>query len=142
MTATSTSRQSQSQSGTPALMWLLFLADAGLLIASGAIHFHLWEMPGGYRTVPTLRILFLVQGAACVLAAIALLVTRHLLIVAGSALLMAGTIAGFILARTVGIFGFKLPFSTTEANIVLGVEIAAIVLLAATALLLRRQRNS
>ncbi len=142
MTATRTSQQTQSRGGTPAWMWLLFLADAGLLIASGAIHFHLWDVAGGYREVPTLRILFLVQTATCVLAAIALLVTRHLLIVAGSTLLMAGTIVGFILARTVGIFGFKLPFSTGLAYVVLAVEIAAIVLLATTGLLLRRQSSS
>ncbi len=92
--------------------------------------------------MPTLASLFLVQAAACVLAAIALLVTRQLLIAAGSALLMAGTIVGFILARTVGIFGFKLPISSGLANVVLVVEIAAVVLLAVTGLLLRRQGNS
>lgn len=33
-----------------------------------------------------------------------LLITRHLLVVLGAAALMAGTIVGFVLARTVGIF--------------------------------------
>jgi len=53
-------------------------------------------------------------------------------------LLMAGTIAGFILADTVGIFGFKLPYVTGLAKTVLIVEIAAIVFLAATAWVMRR----
>lgn len=76
--------------------------------------------------------LFLVQVAACLLAALALLVTRHLLVVLGALALMAGTIVGFILARTVGIFGFRLTFSTGLANTVLVVEAAAIVLLTVT----------
>ena len=40
--------------------------------------------------------------------AVAILVTRHLLAVAAGLLLMAGTIVGFILVRSVGLFGFKL----------------------------------
>ena len=44
--------------------------------------------------------------------AIALLAFRRRIIVLGAALLMAGTIVGFILARTVGIFGFHLTFSS------------------------------
>jgi hypothetical protein len=131
-------RQSTSKRQRPAWLWVLLVGDAGLLIASGIIHFHLWDMPGGYRHVKTLDWLFLVQVIAAILLALTLLVTRHLLVVAASALLMAGTIVGFILARTVGIFGFKLPYSTGLANTVLVIEIAAIVLLAATGLAMRR----
>jgi hypothetical protein len=129
---TTSERQSTVQRRRPAWLWALFVCDAGLMIASGIIHFHLWDMPGGYRYVKTLDWLFLVQVIAAVLLAVALLVTRHLLAVAASLLLMAGTIVGFILARTVGIFGFKLPYSSGLANTVLIIEIAAIVLLAVT----------
>ena len=90
------------------LMWLLYLADVGLLVASGLIHLHLWDI--AYRHVATLDVLFLVQVVLCALAAVALLVTRHLLVVRASAALMAGIIVGFLLARSVGIFGFKLTF--------------------------------
>jgi hypothetical protein len=62
--------------------------------------------------------------------------------VLGALALMAGTIVGFILARTVGIFGFRLTFSTGLANTVLVVEAAAIVLLTVTASLqIVRKRN-
>jgi hypothetical protein len=122
------------------LMWLFYLGDAGLLITSGLIHLHLWDI--AYRHVKTLDVLFLVQVAACLLAALALLATRHLLVVLGALALMAGTIVGFILARTVGIFGFRLTFSTGLANTVLVVEAAAIVLLTVTASLqIVRKRN-
>jgi putative Ca2+/H+ antiporter (TMEM165/GDT1 family) len=53
--------------------------------------------------------------------------------------LMAGTLVGFLLARTVGIFGFKLTFSSTEAYVVLVVEAAGIVLLGLTAWLMTRR---
>jgi hypothetical protein len=120
------------------LMWLLYLCDAGLLITSGSIHLNLWFI--AYRHVKTLDVLFLVQVVLTLLAALTLLVTRHLLVVLGSAALMAGTIVGFLLARTVGIFGFRLTFSSTEAYVVLVVEAAAVVLLACTAWLLLKQR--
>jgi len=112
-------------------MWLLYLADAGLLVTSGLIHLHLWDI--AYRHVKTLDVLFLVQVVLCLLAAVTLLVTRHLLVVLGAAALMAGTIVGFLLARTVGIFGFKLTFSSGLADALLVVEAAGVVLLAATA---------
>jgi hypothetical protein len=79
-------------------MWLLYLVDAGLLVTSGLIHLHLWDI--AYRNVGTLDVLFLVQTALCLLAALVLLITRNLLVVLGAAALMAGTIVGFILART------------------------------------------
>jgi hypothetical protein len=135
---TTSQRHSTGQRQRPAWLWVLFVCDAGLMIASGIIHFHLWQMPGGYRNVKTLDWLFLVQVIAAVLLAVVLLATRHLLAVAASLLLMAGTIAGFILADTAGIFGFKLPHVTGLADTVLIIEIVAIVLLAVTGWAMRR----
>ena len=129
-------RRSAGQRQRPASLWLLYLADAGLLIASGLIHLHLWDI--AYRHVKTLDQLFLVQVAACLVLAIALLATRHVLVVAAAWLLMAGTIVGFVLARSVGIFGFKLTFISGLANTVLIIEIVAVVMLAITGLLMRR----
>ncbi len=135
MTATR-ERRSVGQRQRPASFWLLYLADAGLLVASGLIHLHLWDI--AYRHVETLDQLFLVQVAACLVLAIALLATRHVLVVAAAWLLMAGTIVGFLLARSVGIFGFKLNVTTGIANTVLIVEIAGVIMLAITGLMMRR----
>ena len=136
MTTTRERRSVSRRQRRPAAFWLLYLADAGLLIASGLIHLHLWDI--AYRHVKTLDQLFLVQVAACLVLAIALLVTRHVLVVAAAWLLMAGTILGFLLARSVGIFGFKLTFTSGLANTVLIVEIAGVIMLAITGLLMRR----
>jgi hypothetical protein len=133
---TTRERRSVGQRQRPASFWLLYLIDAGLLVASGLIHLHLWDI--AYRHVKTLDQLFLLQVVACLVLAVALLATRHLLVVAAAWLLMAGTIVGFLLARSVGIFGFKLTFTSGLANTVLIVEIAGVIMLAITGLLMRR----
>jgi hypothetical protein len=137
MTTMKHARQ-QSASVPVGRMWLLYGCDAGLLIASGLIHLHLWDI--AYRHVRTLDVLFLVQVVLTLLTAAVLLATRRPLVTAGAALLMAGTIAGFLLARTVGIFGFRLTFISTEAYVVLVIEAVAIVMLAITARLQLRSR--
>ena len=139
MTAIQSTRQvsQSSRSSRNGLMWLLYLCDAGLLITSGLIHLHLWDV--AYRHVKTLDVLFLVQVVLCLLAALAVLITRHLLVVLAAAALMAGTMVGFILARTVGIFGFHLTFSSGLAYTVLVVEAAGVVLLSLTAWLLSQR---
>ena len=131
-----THRSTQAREG--GLMWLLYIVDAGLLVASGLIHLHLWDI--AYRNVGTLDVLFLVQTALCILVALALLITRHLLVVLGAAALLAGTMVGFVLARTVGIFGFHLTFSSGLAWTVLTVEAAGVVMLLLTAGLLWQRR--
>lgn len=60
------------QGSRAGLMWLVYLADAGLLVTSGLIHLHLWDI--AYRHVKVLDVLFLVQTAATIVAAAVLLV--------------------------------------------------------------------
>ena len=135
---TTRERHSATSRQTQPWMWLLYLCDAGLLVASGLIHLHLWDI--AYRHVKTLDVLFLVQVIVALLLAVALLLTRRVIVVLASLLLMAGTIVGFFLARSVGIFGFKLTFTSGLANTVLIIEIVAVVLLAITAVLMRPAR--
>ena len=138
MTAVKNAHQ-QGQRERVSLMWVLYVCDAGLLVASGLIHLHLWDI--AYRHVKTLDVLFLVQVVLTLLTAVVLLATRRLLVSVAAALLMAGTIVGFILARAVGIFGFRLTFTSTEAYVVLVVEAVAIVMLSLTARLQRQRRG-
>jgi len=134
MTTAQNTRGQRPRPRTSGALWLLYLCDAGLLVASGLIHLHLWDI--FYRHVKTMDVLFLVQVAACLIAAVLLLAFRRLIIVLGSAALMAGTIIGFVLARTVGVFGFHLTFSSGLAYTVLVIEAAAVVLLGITAWLM------
>jgi predicted lipoprotein with Yx(FWY)xxD motif len=108
----------------------LRLAGAGLLIATGAIHLDLYLT--GYRSVPTIGALFLLQViAAFVLgAAVGLLGSR--LATAAGALFMLGTLGGYLLSVWVGLFGFREV--RTTAGIVAGlIEVAGFAALAALA---------
>ncbi len=67
-------RSAQGASGSAAaepgrstgpLLWLICVADASLLVASGLIHLHLWDI--AYRDVRVLDVLFLVQAGAAIL---------------------------------------------------------------------------
>jgi hypothetical protein len=97
------------------------------MVASGLIHLHLWDI--AYRHVATLGPLFLVQTIAAFVGAVVLGVTRSMIVMVGSVLLMVGTMVGFVLADTVGIFGFKLPEVTQWAYLALGTEAMASALL-------------
>jgi hypothetical protein len=103
------------------------LLAALLMIASGLIHLHLWDI--AYRHVKTLGPLFLVQTVAALVGAVLLVLTRRTIVMLGSALLMIGTLVGFILAATVGIFGFKLPSVTNLAYLALVTEALSTILL-------------
>jgi len=138
MSAAARAKSRHAKATASPASWLLFLIDAGLLIASGIIHFHLWQI--AYKDVPTFRYLFLIQAIGAVLAGLVLLATRHWLIVIGCLLLMAGTIAGFVIVREGTLFGFHLPYITGLAWTVLIIEAVAIVMLGLTAARLRSRR--
>jgi hypothetical protein len=139
MTTTTSMRTTATSRRSPVVIGLC-LVDAALMVTSGFIHLHLERGP--YQDVKTINWLFIVQFVSCLVAAAALLVTRHFLIAAGGVALMGGTIIGFILARTSGIFGFHLTFSTSLANEALVVEAVAVVLLAVTSWMLWRRDSS
>lgn len=107
-----------------------------LLAASGAIHFELWAT--GYRTIPTIGPLFLIQGVAGVLLAVLLLSWRRLLIVVTAAGFLIGTTGGLLLSTSFGLFGFKDTLAAPYAGLSLGVEGVGAVVLAAVATLLVR----
>jgi predicted lipoprotein with Yx(FWY)xxD motif len=136
-------RTVRENAGRPAPGWpavVLRVAGSGLLIATAAIHLDLYLT--GYRTIPTIGWLFLLQVIAAfglglaVLAiprrpAAALLASR-LAAAAGAGFALA-TLGGYLLSVWIGLFGFKEV--RTTAGIVAGlVEVAAFVVLAALAL--------
>src|SRR5580704_5586916 len=81
------------------------LVGASLLAASGAIHLQLWST--GYRGIPTIGLLFLLQGAAGLLLAALLLLMRRLLVVVIATGFMIATIGGLLLSVYFGLFGFR-----------------------------------
>jgi predicted lipoprotein with Yx(FWY)xxD motif len=107
--------------------FILRLAAAGLLTATGAIHLDLYLT--GYRTIPTIGWLFLLQVIAAFVLAAAVIVTGNQLVAAAAAGFAIATLAGYLLSIWVGLFGFKEV--RTTAGIVAGIlEIAAFAILA------------
>jgi predicted lipoprotein with Yx(FWY)xxD motif len=117
---------------------LLRLAGGGLLIAAGAIHLDLYLT--GYRTIPTIGWLFLLQVIAAFGLGLAVLaIPGGRLALAGRLAAAAGagfalsTLGGYLLSLWTGLFGFREV--RTTAGIVAGViDVAAFAVLATLAL--------
>jgi hypothetical protein len=105
---------------------ILLVAAALSMVGSGLIHLYLWHT--AYRHVATLGPLFLVQAVACIVLAVALAAIRRGVVVVAAIALMAGTIIGFILVTTVGLFGFTLHLISGWADLALATESAVIAL--------------
>jgi hypothetical protein len=83
----------------------LRVVGAGLLAATGAIHLDLYLT--GYRTIPTLGWLFLLQVIGAFGLAAAVLATGSRLIAAAGAGFALSTLGGYLLSVWVGLFGYK-----------------------------------
>ena len=94
-----------SHAGTsrPRRSWL-GIVGAALLVASGAIHLDLYLT--GYRTIPTIGPLFLLQVIAAFVLAAAILITGNWLAEAAGALFSVSVLGGYLLSLWVGLFGF------------------------------------
>jgi predicted lipoprotein with Yx(FWY)xxD motif len=118
----------------PAAGWprlALRVAGAGLLAATAAIHLDLYLT--GYRSIPTIGWLFLLQVIAAFGLAVAVLVSGNRLVAAAGAGFALSTLGGYLLSVWIGLFGFTEV--RTTAGIVAGViEVAATAVLAALAL--------
>jgi len=123
----------------PRRSWYLGIAGAALLIASGSIHLDLYLT--GYRSIPTIGWLFLLQIIAAYALAIAIPVTRSWLAAAAGAGFAISTLGGYLLSLKVGLFGFT-EVRTTAGIVAAIIDVAAFAVLATavvTALNLGRQ---
>ena len=128
---------------SPAARWavnVLALAGAVLIIVSGVIHLHLWAQ--GYRSISVIGPLFLAQGIAGIVFAVALGVFRWLGLMLAGAGLLAGTAIGLLLSAQIGLFGFKDSLAAPYAGLSLVVEFAGAGLLLAGAGLILAARRS
>jgi predicted lipoprotein with Yx(FWY)xxD motif len=101
-----------------------------LLSVSSGIHLDLWLT--GYRTIPTIGWLFLLQFIGGFTLAIAVLVTHSRLAVSASAAFALSTLSAYLLAVWIGLFGFHEV--RTRAGIAAGlIEVAAFATLALAA---------
>jgi len=106
--------------------WLR-VAGALLLVVSAGIHLVLYLT--GYRSIPTIGWLFLVQFLVAFVLAIGALVTHSRLVAVAGAAFALSTLGCYLLAVWIGLFGFK--EIRTRAGIAAGlIEVAAFATLA------------
>jgi len=107
---------------------------AGFLVWSGVIHLMLWS--DGYKDISVIGPLFLVQGIASIVLAVAIVAFRWLALLAAGAVAGVATAVGLLLSVNVGLFGYTETLSVPYAELSLAVEFtAAFVLLAASCVL-------
>jgi predicted lipoprotein with Yx(FWY)xxD motif len=117
----------------------LRMSGALLLAVSAGIHLDLYLT--GYRKIPTIGWLFLLQVIVGFVLTIAALVTRSRLAAAASAALALSTLGAYLLAVWIGLFGFK--EIRTRAGIAAGlIEVAAFATLALAAVTADPARHS
>src|SRR3984885_4538804 len=116
-----------------ALRLMLRVGGAGLLIATAAIHLDLYLT--GYRTIPTIGWLFLLQVIAAFALGLTVLVIPGRLVIPSRLAGAAGagfalpSLGGYLLTVWIGLLGFKEV--RTTAGIVCGIlEVAAFAVLA------------
>jgi predicted lipoprotein with Yx(FWY)xxD motif len=106
---------------------VLRITGAGLLAATAAIHLDLYLT--GYRNIPTIGWLFLLQVIAGFVLAAAVLATGNPVAAALAAGFAVATLGGYLLSIWVGLFGFT--ETRTTAGIAAGIiEVAAFAVLA------------
>ncbi len=133
------SRPGQHAGPRPGRRLLLRAAGAGLLIATGAIHLDLYLT--GYRTIPTIGWLFLLQAIAALGLGLAVGLLGSRLAAAGGALFAVATLGGYLLAIRFGLFGFR-EVRTTSGIVAGVIEVAAFAVLSALAIAPGPQRAS
>lgn len=121
-------RQEQSLSW----QWLVLrVVGAGLLVATAAIHLDLYLT--GYRTIPTIGWLFLLQViSAFGLGAIVLVSDNRLVSAAGAGFALA-TLGAYLLSLRIDLFGFR-EVRTTAGIVAAVIEVATFSALAAVVL--------
>jgi hypothetical protein len=107
---------------------------AGFLVWSGVIHLMLWS--DGYKDISVIGPLFLVQGIASIVVAVAIVAFRWLALLAAGAVAGVATAVGLLLSVNVGLFGYTESLAVPYAELSLAVEFtAAFVLLVAACVL-------
>src|SRR5690349_19363129 len=111
--------------------WLR-VAGALLLVVSACIHLGLYLT--GYRSIPTIGWLFLVQFLVAFILAIGALITHSRLAAVAGAAFALSTLGCYLLAVWIGLFGYK--EIRTRAGIAAGlIEVAAFATLALAAVI-------
>jgi hypothetical protein len=98
-----------------------------LVLWSSYIHFHLWDETGGYRHIPTIGPLFLLQSIGGLLLGLLILAVRRLWAAVLGLGFALSTMVGFLISVEWGLFGFNESWAAPYAHQAFYIEVAAIV---------------
>src|ERR1700733_531881 len=131
MTTARSAAVGKPASPSPGPPVLARVGGGGLLIATGAIHLDLYLT--GYREIPTIGWLFLLQvisafGLGLAVLALGGNAAVGRLVAASGALFSVATLGGYLLSMWVGLFNFK-EIRTTAGIVAAIIEIAAFLIL-------------
>jgi hypothetical protein len=76
-------------------------------VGSGVLHLYLWGKQYGYRDIPTIGPLFLLQGIVAILLGLLAVVSRRVLVLVLAGGMLVVSVVALVLAIEVGLFGFK-----------------------------------
>jgi hypothetical protein len=85
---------------------VLMVVGAVAIAWSGYVHLKLWHQKNGYAQLPTVGKMFLLQGIACLVLALAAVVLRRLVVAVLGALLMAASIGAAAISIRGTLFGY------------------------------------
>lgn len=105
-----------------------FVVGGLLSIWSSYIHFHLWQK-FGYRHIPTIGPLFIVQSVVGLVAGVLVIGVRRVWVGVVGAGFAVSTLVGFLVSVEHGLFGFKDLWSSPYAHQAFAIEMVTIVVL-------------
>ncbi|HEY1222211.1 MAG TPA: hypothetical protein VGE75_01795 [Acidimicrobiales bacterium] len=135
MTKLSALLRQRASSKRHARALVTIIIGALLLLTTSYIHWHLWDALG-YRHVPTIGWLFLLQAISGLVLALVVVLVREFWTAILGAGFVASTVAGFLITVTRGLFGFQDSWLAPYARTAFIVETAAFVVLIAGAFLI------
>ena len=94
------------QHAASVVVLVLVAAGAATIVVSAVVHLYLWGKEDGYRAVPTVGPLFLLQGIAGCLLGPVMLIFRRVITDAAGAVYMAMSLGALYLSINGGLFGF------------------------------------
>src|ERR1700733_100835 len=89
------------------IITLMIAGGAVCTAGSGVIHLYLWGKQYGYRDIPTIGPLFLIQGIVAILIGLIVIVSRQVGVLLVAVALLAASVIALVRAIEAGLFGFR-----------------------------------
>jgi len=102
---------------------LAFVSGSALVLWSAAVHLDLWQ--SGYRSIPTIGALFLLQSIAGIVLGLLILAARRVWAAVLGVGFALATMAGFLVSVAHGLFGFEDSWDAPFAQQAFALDIAA-----------------